>query len=741
MRKIYALYSINFLAAFLLFQIELIIAKIFLPTFGGSYMVWGACVVFFQCALLLGYIYSHLVVQRIGMARYWRFHLILILLPLLFFPGRALPAIYSHQAVPLVMDIFFQLSSSIGLVFFALSTISIISQSWLASSSLPQRQNPFMLYAVSNFGSFLGLLSYPFLFEAYFDLSKQLTLWRLGYLLFLLFYVLCFALIKVSDTEILPAVKIFGKSLFLRSFSWDDSMKEKVFWILLSAAGCIIFLAVTNVVTYEILPCPLLWVIPLCIYLVSFTLTFKQNPFCPRWIREKPHLAIGFSILLYFITKMRILPILLETFAYFVSLFALCMFCQDRLYQSRPNEKNKLTGFYLSVALGGFLGSIFVTWVAPVLFSSPLEYLVGLFVITFSLKIKEKNSKVGMYLLRMISYLVLVMILWPLVFKKYNIFGLVLIFYVFKMIFEELKKKPQALSLGVLTVLCTAPFMWGVWAEGKDLYVHRNYYGLYRITQGGPMLLLFNGTTVHGAQYLDPKKKDEPLTYYHRNTLVGKILSSKLFSARRIGVVGLGAGTLAAYGQEDDVIDFFELDPDVFTVANIFSYLKDSRATLRYFFKDARLSLEKSDVNNYDILIIDAFSGDSIPVHLLTIEAIQEYKKHLKEKGILIFHISSRYLNLSPVLFSNADAVKAYAVEEKDPGGERGHSASVWVALTWNEGSKDAIISQLGRKEDKGKELKPRASRPWTDKYSHILSILRLDYLLGSIKQFTLFYW
>ena len=711
LKKVHLLYLVNFFAAFLLFQIELIISKIFLPKFGGSYLVWGACIVFFQSVLLLGYFYAHVVVQKIGIFKYRYLHLVLIALPLLFFPGRQLPAIIANNHLPIVIDIFLKLFVSIGVVFFALSTISIITQSWLSFSDLPQHANPFVLYGVSNAGSFLALISYPFVFELNFDLNQQLAIWRAAYLIFLLFYFFAFRWIKIDHSQG-GAVHTPERSV---------AQRQGVFWFLLSAAGAIIFLSVTNVITYEITPCPLLWIMPLCVYLLSFALIFKEKPFFPAWIKDKINLHVGFGILLFFLTQMRIFPYLIEIIAYGAALFILCMYCQYELFTSRPKDKAGLTSFYLVISLGGVMGSIFVTWVAPLIFFNTEEFLFGLFLLTLAPVINEKKPEIKFLESRSIVYLTSVLILWPLVFEGYNFFGLAVIILIFTWIFSELRTA-RMLNFCSLCVFIVALFSLKSWIEepkANNVYSARNYYGIYRVDNSKRMLVFSNGTTLHGQQYLDKNKANEPLSYYHRDTPIGKFFDSNLFPVKNMGVIGLGAGTLAAYGKEGGEIDFFELDRDVFEIANhFFSYLKHSPAKINYIFGDARISLTKVPENKYDLLIIDAFSGDSVPVHLLTVEAIREYKRHIKQEGLILVHVSSRYLNLVRVLFNNARNVNAYVVFNSNESLRRqaAYFATDWVALTWNADSKDSLIHKLQWKEE-GSDFKVKKIRPWTDRH------------------------
>lgn len=733
MLRIILLNLVIFISAFLLFQIEPIISKIFLPVFGGSYLVWGACVVFFQAALLAGYYYSHKVVKIIGIRRYRLLHLVLLFLPLFVFPGRPLPPIVANYRIPMPIEVFLQLFISIGLVFFVLSTTSIILQSWLASSGLRQRENPYLLYAASNLGSFLALLSYPFFFELFFGLKDQLAIWRAGYLVFLVLHLFIF---KFVDIPAQDELRTQGGGVARVGFA------ERLRWFFLGSAGVIMFLSVTNIATYEIAPIPLLWVIPLCIYLLSFVLNFKQNPWYPAWIRENFHLIAGFSATLYFVTQKGIIGFAWELLAHLVFLFLICMFCQGELYRHKPKAQENLTDFYLAISLGGFFGGVIVSWIIPLVSVSMVEYLVGLSFIALALNIKEKRSPLGPYNLRLLIYLALILVLWPLNFNSYNFFALVLLFLVIKFIYAQMKSSPGAFFLSFLIILMVGFLGESFWASRQYTYQRRNYYGVYKVFERSGKRMLRHGSIVHGAQYLSEKKQNIPLTYYHYNTPVGELLSSSLFNIRKVAVIGLGAGTLSVYGGQERNFDFFEIDPDVYYIANrYFTYLKKSRAKMNFVFGDARLSLAGASGGDYDLMVIDAFSGDSIPVHLLTIEAISLYKKSLSKEGIILFHVSNNYLKLEPVLSKNAWYLGAYACTLANKGGvQKDIYSSTWVAFSWNKEIYDRLITKL-----KWKEVIPEAAcggfRAWSDDYSSVSSVLSLHNLASDIKDFRPFYW
>jgi tetratricopeptide (TPR) repeat protein len=731
MKKMFSIKAIVFIAAFLLFQIELIISKLLLPKFGGSYTVWGAAIVFFQATLLLGYLYSHFVIQKFGIERYRRFHIGLILLTLLFFPGRPLPAIAPVEHLPMVLNIFWQLSRTIGVSFFLLSTTSIIFQSWLASSELPEKKDPYSLYGVSNLGSFAALLTYPFLFEMSFDLGVQLGIWRFFYIILVLLHIVALRSVKVVSPVAEEARPVESAPI-----------KTKLRWFALGGAGVIMFLSITNIITYEIAPIPLLWIVPLSIYLLSFVLNFKRKSWCPAWIRDKFHLVIAFGVMLYFMTEIAALEFMIKVMCYIFVLFATCMFCQNELYARKPQDSRNLTEFYLVIALGGFCGGVLVSWIMPLVTASMAEYLIGLLLITGAMALGEEKWRIDNYSIKLIAYLLILVIVWPFIFSGYNIFGILILWAVFAFVYSKLKARPVAMAVSVLVLLglSLTSFLPSIWGNYTYLYRHRNYYGFYKVYEAKEKRSLTNGSILHGAQYLSKDRQSEPLTYYSYSTPVGAVLKSPFFDFKRIGIVGLGTGTLAAYGAPDRTIDFFELDPEVYGIAKkYFTYLDDSKSKITYVIGDARLSLAAVPAEYYDILIVDAFSGDSIPIHLLTVEAITEYQKRITRKGIVLFHVSNRYLDLAPVLFANANTVLAYACMDRNRSLFDDTAASEWVAMTWSPATYDIMMSQMKWKKSPGGANK--VSRPWTDTYSNILSVFQSENLLAQVRNFRPFYW
>ncbi len=732
MRKISILNLITFFAAFLLFQIELIISKMLLPNFGGSYLVWGACVVFFQAVLFFGYFYAYVILRKMGIKRYRPFYLGLFLLPLLCFPGRGFSGINSFNLnIPLVLNVFWRLIWTIGPVFFVLSTVSVILQSWLADSDLKERDNPYTLYALSNLGSFVALVTYPFLFEVFFDLNQQLLIWRTIY--FLLVGLIAFAIFSV---------KVKGESKVAKIWSMHGVSKHACLrWFLFSAAGVIMFLSVTNLITYEIAPIPLLWVVPLCIYLASFVLNFKQKPWSPVWVSNKFYLTFAWSIAIFFITTMRVLPFILEIFFYCLFLFHSCMFCQQKLFKTKPIDLHNLPLFYLIISAGGLIGGMVTTWVMPLISVSISEYLLGLAVIALALAIGSKRQALGWRNIFFIIYICGVLMFWPVEFKNYNLFGMIIIFWVFKICYQHLIKYPRAFFFSIFMVLIITPFIDSVWTQENYIYRHRNYYGVYKVYYQKAKYILVHGVTIHGAQFVNHKIENEPLTYYHKLTPVGELLNTSGICLKKIGVIGLGTGTLAAYARNGQELDYFEIDPDVYFIAsNLFTYLKSFSGKVNFIFGDARLKIKEIKAKRYNILVVDAFSGDSVPVHLLTTDAINEYRKHLEDKGVILFHISNRYLNFIPVLFSNANYVNAYGCYKNNPAEAKSMAfASSWFALTWDIQSFNKLVSEF--KWVSYDPLRNKLLPPWTDQYSNMLSIICFKNFLNPIRYFRPFYW
>lgn len=721
MKKIHLIQAIAFLSALLLFQIELIIAKVFLPNFGGSYMVWGACVVFFQAVLMLGYKYAQVVVAKFGIQRYRTVHAGLALLPLLSFPGRALPMTFDALPWPLVLSVFWHLCLLIGPVFFVLSTTSVIWQMWLASSDLPERNNPYVLFAVSNAGSLVALLTYPFLVELYLDLPAQQTIWRAGYIVF--------ALLQWWALKIIPVREAKTRKAVLKPVK----PARIIHWLCYSAAGVMMFLAVTNIVTAEIAPLPLLWVVPLVIYLVSFILNFKKKPYCPQWLREDIYSVAGLATVIYFVVQVPLLPVLFDMVLLFAVTYLVCMHTQYQVYRARPGDHRYLPYYYFIVSAGSLLGGVFVSWIMPLVSTAYAEYFAAFLVIAAALLTGKGRGRVLPGVLMAFSAVILMM-MWPLLFSQPEVrltwiqfAGLAGLLIIVPLVFSNMRGHPVAFAgcLAVFTVL--TPVIEARWSLTDHIYRYRNYYGAGKVRLADGARTLVHGTTIHGTQYVHPAFEHVPLAYYGYRSPVGELLQQEQIRFERMGIIGLGIGTMATYFRPDQTVDIFELDPDMVLLARThFRFLARAKGTVRYHTGDGRLLLKTMPDRTYDLLIIDAFSGDAVPIHLLTREALDLYRQKLKPGGVLLFHISNRYFFLGAPLTATARSLDAgVGIKEGRKDGEFDQS-SLWLAVTWDP----PRLATLAR-EWKWSKVSPASEqiRVWTDRYHTVLPYIEYSNL------------
>jgi len=692
-----ALYAVTiFLSAFLLFQVQLISGKYVLPWFGGSPSVWNTCLLLFQILLLAGYSYAHLVSTRLPMRSQTRLHVTLLLTsfavmavvvhgwPSPITPGAVWKPVSGSSPVWQVIRV---LLGSVGFPFFILSTTGPLLQVWF---SRMQRGSPYHLYALSNAGSLVGLLSYPLLEERFLLLRTQAWVWSLSYSLFLLACGLCawMLLRHVSPAESAPTpITRTGKTPRLMSI---------LMWLAFAACASTMLLATTNLICQEIAVIPLLWVLPLCVYLLTFIICFNDD----RWYRRGIFhwlYAIGFFAALSALSAQSGVHVLAQISTLLLVLFSVCMVCHGELARSKP-AREYLSTFYLAIATGGALGSIFVVLVAPRIFQQFWEFQLGLLfggVLLFAAVLLDRES--WFYrrrLWRILFFLVIV--------------GFMLRAYYYGMFLI----RPQ---------------------DGRRVaFRTRNFFGIKTVSQDQFGIWLRHGRTQHGVQLKDPAVHDEPTLYYKRLSGVGLVLDhyprSLDESGRplglRVGVIGLGIGTLAAYGHPGDHFRFYEIDPEVFQLSlgpnPWFTFLRDSPARIDVVLGDARLSLEEEaaqgQLQKFDVLVLDAFSSDSIPVHLLTKEAMALYVKHLSgPDSVIAFHLSNRALDLRPVADGLSREYHMTPIEVEQPG------FSDWVIASANP-----VMTNLPDLRLRSKPVTLRRAVPlWTDEYSNLLGVLR----------------
>lgn len=699
-----------FLSALLLFMLEPFIGKALLPWFGGMPSVWSTCLLFFQVSLFAGYAYSHVLVHRLAPRAQVTVHLVLVgaaltalAIQAFLWRGPVLPGVglKPPDSQWPVLRLLVLLGLTVGLPFFTLSTTGPLAQAWFAR--VAPGISPYRLYALSNAGSFLALLGYPFLVEPTLTLRQQGWGWAAGFTLFAVgvaamgrarWRVGPSATAEVATAEVVPAAGRTRRAHF-------------VFWTLLAMVPSIMLMAVTNQLSQEVAVSPFLWVVPLALYLLSFILTFESS----RWYARAPFLGVLIVLLVVaFVVSSRQVSLGLgwQVAGLLGVLFVTSMFCHGELARRRPPVE-QLTTFYLAVSLGGAVGALFVPLVAPLLFNNYYELDVS-FVLAWLVAMATLATDQG------------------------------------SAFHGPRRRLVRAGAAGYLYLLLFLAFLRVVTWDRNALEVRRNFYGLLKVSRkcepGSPLsctMLEINGRTLHGLQLEDPARRREATSYFTPNSGVGRVMTNHpaRLAGRpmRIGVVGLGVGTLAAYGRPGDTLRFYEINPAAIELARagspFFTYLADSPAAIDIVLGDARLSLEQElkdgAPQRYELLVVDAFSSDAIPAHLLTREAIALYRAHLAgADSILAIHVSNRNLELAPLVWSLAEEA-GLACRELTTTSASSEESEVELSARW------MLLSEDGRALDApgivldGSALvaRERVVRPWSDDFTNVLSVLK----------------
>jgi spermidine synthase len=697
--------GVVFLSAFLLFLVEPMAAKRLLPVLGGSSAVWVTCLVFFQATLLLGYLYAHWMVRH---GRVW-VHLALLSAAVV---ALALPSLlevlvgsmgvgidlnWSASDHP-VSTIFAMLGATIGLPFLMLGSTSPLLQVWWArreSGAVPYR-----LFALSNAGSLLALVVYPLLVEPHMTLAIQRDCWAVA---FAVYAAMC-GWLGIGASR--------GKQArsFTRSIPNDDAKKPHAaqradrrqmwMWFLLPMGAAMQLTAVTSHLSQDIAAIPLLWILPLATYLVTFILAFEMPGLYRRWVVARM-LVVMLASLGYALSRLDTrLPVGLAVLFYMAEIFVACWFCHAEVYRLRPDTAERSTVFYLLVAAGGVAGTFFVGIASPLIFRANYDLAIAFVVTAVLAAIVTWGDGPAQR------------ILWS----------------------------TGSVLLLALTVLLHIEY-------GRHALMRsRNFYGSLRVIEAdyddqsaaqgtnangsastgtGPVRVLMNGRIRHGMQMMDSDRRRTPTTYYGQDSGAGVALRYCCESRpKNIGVIGLGAGTLAAYGRPGDRFRFYEINPLVEPIArNLFTYLSESSAAISIVNGDGRASLNRESPQKFDVLVVDAFSGDAIPLHLLTREAMEVYRRHLAPGGVIAFHVSNSYLNLAPEIARLADVegMQARAVESFAVPVEGAYRAT-WVLVSADPGffqkpGLDAATTRIPQQPN---------LRLWTDDYSSLLPVLEL---------------
>ena len=658
-----------FLSAFLLFALEPLVARRILPWFGGSSAVWSICLVFYQTALLAGYLYARLLTRYLSSQWQAYAHISLLTASLVLLPigpgNRWKPFAVDHPALLII----WMLAATIGLPFLTLSATSPLLQAWLARSG---SRTPYRMFAVSNFASLAALLVYPTIVEPSLGTRWQSVAWSM---VFAVFALLCGWVAwwsRRSTRDVAEDQDESGRTANLR----------KAEWFALAACGSMLLLAITNHIDENVAAVPFLWVLPLAIYLLSFVLTFGSWNIYRRslWTRLLAFTLGTLGYAIYNINSVEAIQVSLPIFL--AGLFVCCLFCHGELNRLRPPPR-ELTSFYLFIAAGGAAGAIFIGLLAPLVFEGVYELPLAL---VFT-----------------------ALLAWLLIWRE-RIWALRLLW-------------------GGVTACMVVVAVANVQAyHANALSLRRSFYGSLRVTQTqhagvDQERILYHGTIEHGSEFVLPPRQSRPTTYYGPDSGIGILLRECYSGPKRIGVVGLGTGTLAAYGRAGDEIHYFEINPQVSDLANaLFFYLRDTPAHVNITIGDGRLALERETGPPYDVLVLDAFSGDAIPIHLLTREAMNSYRRRLKIDGAIAFHVSNDFLDLGPVVARLANDAGYRSVMVHNHRDDDGAILPAdWVLVTNNpEVLENAAIRIHSRPINQ-----ERGVRVWTDDYNNLFQALK----------------
>lgn len=683
------------LSAFLLFQVQPLISRYILPWFGGSPAVWTTAMLFFQLVLFVGYSYAHLSAKVLGERNQSLLHLALLMFALFclpIVPNSAWKPISDGDPTVRILGL---LAATVGVPYFVLSTTGPLLQAWFAKAC--PGVSPYRLYSLSNIGSLAALLSYPFFFEPLWELPAQAQRWSWA---FGIFAALCAACaigmvraVKQNKHADLPTTVGFLEGVadyetpaHVTSTEVTPTWSARVLWVGLPAAASLMLLATTNFVCQDVAPVPLLWVIPLTLYLLTFIICFDHE----RWYLRGPCCFVTMILLIVAAlnyAQLDVAPITLsfvqELSLYFATMFGVCMICHGEAVRLKPSASH-LTEFYLLLSAGGAVGGIVISLVAPRVLTTHREWDICLALsfliaaVTFCLLVRER-----------------------------------------KVVFRA-ATAVCAVAGGLLVAALAVSDN----REG-ELFAARNFYGVVSVVereQDDPARhnrLFVSGTVRHGRQYVQAARRREPLAYYGEQTAPGRTFRQLAAERKelRVGLIGLGVGTMATYARPTDSIRFYEINPVVETIARkYFTYLDDCAGECEVALGDARLVMEREPPRNYDLLLLDAFTGDSIPVHLLTKESFAIYRKHLKLDGIIVVHITNHYLDLEPVVRRLAAEFGFNAELQESEGGDEGHHyATRYMVL------RPSSANAPPRPATSAERIGPL----WTDHYSNLWQILK----------------
>jgi hypothetical protein len=744
------IYTITiFISAFLLFLIQPMISKLLLPQLGGSPAVWNTSMMFFQILLLLGYTYTHITSKWLGAKNQSLLHIAVLLLSILWLPISLNTTIgFSSSEYP-ISWLITSLFLSVGMPFFMLAASSPLLQLWMANTIHRHAQNPYFLYSASNIGSLLALLSYPFVIEPTLTLVAQTNGWSMLYIVYVLFIAGCAYYLRKHWSANRSAADVEAVE------SAPPEAKMKLYWVALAFFPSSLMLGLTTYITTDIASLPLFWIIPLALYLLTFIIAFS------KYVRITDYALYAQNILVPLVAFTMVFSIqypYINMTLHVLTFFATTIVCHGTLARKKPNAKY-LTEYYVWLSFGGMLGGVFNAIVAPYIFSSPIEYTLAfigalavrpilgtyanpnrerkldfLIPLGFAAVLASIYFVTNHYLLEYGSFLrssdsKQSMMASPAIASSIQTAFIVVLYLIVMLGVDHTYKRPLRLMLLIVSLFISSHFTVLMLTEkdtDRRTYTNRNFFGITKISVDGEIVQMTHGTTDHGFQNHHPKYKGWLSSYYVMLGPVMKYLDSHLQNYP-YAVIGLGTGTSACAGHKNQVVDFYEIDPDMVRIATnpeFFTYLRDCPTTYNIILGDGRIQIAKAADKRYGLIIVDAFSSDAIPVHLLTREAIAIYASKLADNGVIALHISNRHLNLLPITLAAAvDAGFEAIVPQYRKELNELEYASQWVLLTHDP----AYFARAKKEAPHWIKLKTKENyipRPWTDNYSNIIKLL-----------------
>jgi hypothetical protein len=693
--------------------------------------------VFYQATLLAGYAYAHASIRWLGVRRQAALHLGLLLLPLLVLPI-SIPPDWTppteSNPIPWLLRL---LAVSVGLPFLVVSTSSPMLQKWFSAGGHSMAADPYVLYAASNVGSLLAILLYPTVIEPHLTLEAQSWFWAAGYAMLVALAIGCAVFVwKSRGSDAGPGNLASAITSVADHGSSAITFRRRARWLLLSFAPSSLMLSVTTYISSDLAAVPLLWMIPLALYLLTFILVFARKQFLPDviWTRSLPVALVALVMALAIRATQ---PIVVLVLLHLAAFFVVAMVCHGEIARDRPPARH-LTEFYLWMSFGGVLGGAFNALLAPLVFTSVAEYpltlvlayLLGVRVTTKTLRPREYVLDLGLPLMLGLGIAALIKLM-PRLESLYGALPAALIFGPAAVVCFFFSKRPIRFGAGMGVILLASSFYQS--GQGRLLLAERSFFGIHRVTAdaGSRYHVLFHGQTIHGMQSLKPGRQREPLTYYHRLGPVGDLFAG-CSQARQgpVAVVGLGAGTLACYGQPGQSWTFYEIDPVVARIARdarYFTYLRDTPAEVNIVLGDARLTLAHAPARHYGVMVLDAYSSDAIPVHLITREALRLYLSKLAPRGLLAFHISNLHLDLKPVLSNLARDAGLVCLAQEDTSlteveKDEGKRASQWLVMARERSDLGTLARDPAWANCEGQA----AADVWTDNFSSILDVLMI---------------